>query len=206
MVLYIYARESGVSYSFARRKGTPVTSALEPTANLNEVRLLLTRLQNEVSFTEENGGTALSIMESMLAAESEEELFDRQEAGAVSSKDFVLRPFRLLPENIQWKNSNKAYIEQGGFPFYALITVTDMETGDRVVIDSGSPSVISILSKLVEFDDPSRAVRSFEPHRERGGRPLQFVEKPVSSGYSVILLKPVVTGEETTTKTRAKRV
>jgi hypothetical protein len=90
----MYARESGIAISFARKKGPPVTSALEPTANLNEVRLLLTRLQNEVSFSEENGGTALSIMESMLAAESEEELFDRQEAGAVSSKDFVLRPFR----------------------------------------------------------------------------------------------------------------
>lgn len=183
-----------------------MTQAIQPMASLTEVRTLLTRLQNEVQFAEESGGTALSIMESMLAAESEEELFDRQEAGAISSKDFVLRPFRLLPENIQWKKSNQAFVEQGGFPFYALITVTDMETGERVVIDTGSPSCISVLSKLVEFDEETRPKRSFEPFREKGGRPLQFVGKPVASGNTVILLKPVITAEADTNKGRAKRV
>ena len=151
---------------------------------LPEIRRLLGKLSLEA--TQDNGGrdAAMAIMESILKAETLEEAFDRQEAGTVSSKDFTLRPFRLLPENISWKKSASGYIEQGGFPFYALLRVTDMATGDEVVVDSGSPSVISILEKALSLD-------SFEPFRADGGMPLQFVGKPVSSGYSIVMLKPV---------------
>lgn len=168
---------------------TPATeTAVVPTQHLAEVRLLLTKLKNEVEFAADQPGTtaAWQIMESMLAAENEEELFDRQEAGAIASKDFTLRPFRLQEGDIQWKKSSQGFVEQGAFPFYALLHVTDMESGDHVVIDSGSPSVIGVLSKLIDL-------KGFERFEADGGRPFQFVAKPVSSGYSVILLKPVAT-------------
>jgi hypothetical protein len=140
---------------------------------------------------------AMAIMENILRAETEEELFERQNAGTISSKDFTLRPFRLLPENIDWKKSNPGYVEQGGFPYYVLLRAVTMDDGADVVLDSGSPSVLSILEKLVEFDSEDRPIekRAFERFREDGGRPLQFVEKPVASGYSVIMLMPVTVVE-----------
>jgi hypothetical protein len=153
-----------------------------------------------------NGGDdALYIMDNILAAETEEELFARQEAGATAGRDFVNRPFRLLPENVTWKKSNDGFIKQGGFPFWALLRVLDMETDEYVVIDCGGKSVVAVLDKLLQFDDESRPLqsRSFERFRAEGGRPLQFVAKPVSSGQAVLLLKPVATGTATRDKVQA---
>lgn len=170
-----------------------MTDVIPPGIALPEIAMLVRKLDFE-SQSSDSRAAALSIMEGMLRAETEEELFERQEAGTVSSKDFILRPFRLLAENVQWKKSSAVLIEQGGFPYYALLTVTDMETGTDVVVDSGAPSVISVLSKLLDMDTDDRPMekRAFERFRADGGRPLQFVEKPVSAG-NVIMLKPVVT-------------
>ena len=172
------------------------TVAVSATANaLPQIRLLLSRLNFSAAEQGDNRNTSLAIMDSILAAETEEELFERQEAGLISSKDYTLRPFRLLPEAITWKPSAQGFIDQGGFPFYAILRVTDMETGDTVAVDSSAPSVISVLDKMLQWDDEGRplAQRAFERFRADGGRPLQFVAKQVASGFSVVMLKPVIT-------------
>lgn len=175
---------------------------------LPEIRLLMSRLDFSASDESDNKNTALAIMETMLGAETEEELFERQEAGLLSSKDYTLRPFRLLPEGISWKKSAQGFIDQGGFPFYVILRVTDMETGNEVAVDSGAPSVISVIDKLLQWDDASRPLdkRSFERFRADGGRPLQFVPKATSSGQSIVMLKPVVTAEapKSTRSTRGR--
>lgn len=170
---------------------TDITPANNAAANLPEVRALIRRLEMD-AVTETATADRFAIMEAILAAESEDELFEKQEAGTVSSKDYLNKPFRLLPENITWKKSGQSYIDQGGFPFYVLLRVTEMATGDDIVIDCGSFSVISVLDKLLEFDTEDREPekRSFERFRADGGRPLQFVGKQATNG-TVVLLKPV---------------
>lgn len=177
---------------------------------LPEIRRLLGKLSIEAQATANDPAASLAIMESILRAESEEELFERQQAGTTSSKDYVLRPFRLLPENIAWKRSGQGYVEQGGFPFYALLRVTDIETGNEVVVDSGSTSVLSVLERSIDLDDESRPMekRFYERFRKDGGRPLQFVPKAVQSGYNVITLMPVVlaaASEPESTRGKSKR-
>lgn len=157
---------------------------VEASVALPEIRLLLARLENEARFADNRSATA-SIMESILSADSEEALFERQDAGAVASKDFLNRPFRLRESDIQWKRSAANFVEEGAFPFYALLTVTEMATGDRVVLDTGASSVVAVLSKLQDL-------HGFERYEEEGGRPLQFVGKTVASGRTIVMLMPVV--------------
>lgn len=162
---------------------------------LPEIRALLGKLSLEAQAENSSRDAQMAILENILRAETLEEAFQRQEAGTVASKNFTLRPFRLLPENIDWKRSASGYVEQGGFPFYALLRVTEMGTGDELVVNTGSISTIGVLEKAIEFDDESRPIekRSFEAHRADGGLPLQFVPKTMASGFDVILLMPVVT-------------
>lgn len=160
---------------------------------LPEIRRLLGKLSLEAATDNSSRDAQMAILENILRAETLEEAFQRQEAGTIASKEFTLRPFRLLPENIDWKKSASGYVEQGGFPFYALLRVTEMGSGEEIVVNTGSISTIGVLEKALEFDDESRPteLRSFESHRNDGGLPLQFVAKTMASGFDVILLMPV---------------
>lgn len=134
------------------------------------------------------------ILESMLGAENEEALFSAQEATTVASKDFIEIPFRLQAEDIRWYASAPNYVEQGGFPFYALLTVTTIQHGDRVVVNAGGLSVIGILRKLLEWEETKPAdEKPFAPYADEGGKPLQFVSRATNGGFNVVLLKPVIT-------------
>jgi hypothetical protein len=120
-----------------------------------------------------------SIMDNILAAESEEEVFTRQEAGSTASKDYINRPFTLLAENITWRKTAAAYLEQGAFPFYAMCRVHDVNEEEEVVLNGGGASFVAVLSKLQDFGALD------------GKRQFMLVEKPVASGNTVILVKPV---------------
>ena len=185
-------------------KSTPTTQAEEQstdrtavavrnTAELPGVKALLNRLDIEAGLADEQGPvTQLSIMESMLVAESEEELFAAQEAGTTSSQDFLNRPFRLSRGGIEFKRARPEFVSQGGFPFYAILQVEDMQSGERRVVSSGSYSVLAVLNKLLEFDDDSRDFerRSFAPFEDEGGRPFMFVGKSAPNG-TVVTMVPV---------------
>lgn len=164
---------------------------LASVAVLPELRRALTVLQNEAEAATRSNA-ALSIFNSIMAATSEAEVFDAAEAGTTASKDFVNKAFRLQRYDIKWQKSAAQYTEQGSFPFYTLLTVTDMEDGEQKVINCGSPSVIATLLRLSELeDDDTVAEKPFKPFEADGGKPMQFVEKAAASGNNVILIKPV---------------
>ena len=115
------------------------------------------------------------IVENMLAGESPEEVFARQDAGSLASKDFLNHPFLLHKDGITWKRSTMGSV----FPFYALLRVTDISTGETRVINTGGATCIAVLDALV--------VRGYLDE-EKG---LMFVEKPTAAGFSVVMIRPV---------------
>lgn len=119
------------------------------------------------------------IVENILNADTDAELFERQEIGSIASKDYTGKPFYLDKSGITWKRSAL----DGIFPFYALLRVTDMETGEVRVINTGGATCIAVLDSLV--------MRGYLDE-EKG---LMFVEKATASGYSVIMVRPVPTGK-----------
>lgn len=160
------------------------TEVAQKTPQFREIAALVDRLKSETEVTDGELKTdVLSIMENILNAESEEEVFERQEAGTVASKDYLNRVFLLDKNGIEWKVTAPAFRDQGAFPFYALLRATDAETEKEVVVSCGGASCVAVLDKLSRIGslDKSRA--------------LMFVEKPVSSGFSVILLRPVNVGK-----------
>jgi hypothetical protein len=150
--------------------------------SFTEIAALVERLKIETQIPDDEFRADIAaIMENILRADSEEEVFARQEAGGVASKDYVNRPFTLSVEGIQWKLTGHAFREGGSFPFYAMLKVVDSETGNDMLINAGGATVVAVLDKLARLgalDEP---------------RSLMFVEKPVASGFSVILLRPIKT-------------
>lgn len=151
--------------------------------NFAELSALVERLKLETTIGAEDEFRVdiASIMENILRAESEEEVFARQEAGGVASKDYVNRPFTLQVEGIQWKPTGAAFRADGAFPFYAMLNVVDSETGNEMLINAGGATVVAVLDRLARLGALDDA------------RSLMFVEKPVASGYTVILLRPIKT-------------
>lgn len=158
------------------------------TKEFKAVAALMNRLSIETDLdpVEANKGDILAIMENILTAETPEELWDAQEAGGLSSKEFINRPFTLLTEDVVWKKST--IVGPTTFPYYAMVTVTDVGTGERLVVNGGGFSFVSVLSKLQEFDMLN------DKHA------YQLVEKGTSSGNTVILVKPVAVPGKTSAK------
>lgn len=174
---------------------------------LPQIAAMIRRLES-AALTADDRATQLRIMENILSAEDEESLFRAQEAGTVSSKNFLEIPFRLRAAGIEWRQSAPQYVEQGQFPVYALLTVETLEHGDTVVVNAGGLSTCAVLAKMTEWDeDTSRPVekRPFAAYEEDGGRPMQFVARTTTSGYDVILLKPVVVAPAKTTRSRTAK-
>jgi hypothetical protein len=149
-------------------------------AGFHEIATLIERLRIETEIEEGTMKTdVMSIMENILRAESEEEVLARQEAGTVASQDYTYRVFFLDKNGIDWKTTAPQYREQGAFPFYALLRVRDAETDKEIVVSAGGATCVAVLDRLVQLGSLNKE------------RALMFVEKPVSSGFSVLLLKPV---------------
>lgn len=123
----------------------------------------------------------LAIMERILAADSEEDIFAAANAGTTSGKDFVGRPFQLLDENIEWKASAAQFREQGGFPFYAICRAVDIQTGAELVLGCGG---FSFMATLWTLHDRGIITR----YDKDGGMGLILKEKPAANG-SVLLLE-----------------
>jgi hypothetical protein len=116
-----------------------------------------------------------SIMEQILSGESAEEIFQAQDLGSVASKDYIGRPFYLKTDGVTWMKST---LEDGTFPFYAMIRVRDLESEDEVTLNGGGASFVSVLWKLqdIGFLDEEKA--------------LVLESKKTSAGYEVVLVKP----------------
>lgn len=160
------------------------TTTIELAEKYKFMKRLVGRLATEVSL---DGGFSdeeiYGFMENILSAETEEEVFARQTMGdMVASKDYLNKPFYLTSENIKWMKSSF----QGGFPFYAILKVTDAESGAEVTIDGGGVSFCAVLAKLQDL-------RAFDGFEETKGRPMQLIGKPTSSGNTVVLVQPLPT-------------
>ena len=148
--------------------------------------LNLARKIDLVSTLDDSGANSatLEIMASILRAESEEDVFAASNAGAVSSKDFIGKPFKVHSDNIQWKRSAAVFRENGNFPYYMLSRAVDLSTGEEFALTCGAPSVLSVIWRLGELGALEKA------DKEDGGYSFILDNKQTSSGFSVLLIRP----------------
>lgn len=124
----------------------------------------------------------LDIVESILSAETEEDIFEAQEAGTVSGKDFLNIPFRLLEEELSFVRVAEEYRSPTTLPFYARMTVARLDNGEWETISCGGNSVVSVLFAL-------RKTGALAKYTEDGGRPLVITAKQ-GAVNQFLLLKP----------------
>lgn len=146
-----------------------------------EMRQFARAISLEASFDDSASNPAvLQIMQNILTAEGEDEIFAAANAGTTAGKEYVDKPFLLKQDDIHWKKSGAMFAEQGGFPFYALMNVTDLETGEYPrVINCGGYTFLTTMWKLAQ----GRILGQYE---DKGGMPLIIRGKPASQGVVLI--------------------
>lgn len=150
-----------------------------------EVLNLARKIDIESSLDNSGANTAtLDIMAQILRAESAEDVFAASNAGAVSAKDFIGIPFKFHSKDLAWKRSAAVFRENGNFPYYMLVRCTNLQTGEEFVMTCGAPSVIAVLWRLGELGELERGDETED------GSSFILDSKPVSSGFSVILIRP----------------
>ena len=155
------------------------------------LREMIRALSLEVTILpEEQANTefAMEVMNSVLSAESFSEVFESQEVGMVSGKDFIDRPFLLKAEDITWRQTSEEYMKKGAFPFWAILNVKELETGEEVTLDTGGQTLMAALFRLQKlgYFDPST-----NPDYTVEGAPLKIAGRSVASGNTVLFLRPV---------------
>lgn len=126
--------------------------------------------------------SVLNFMSRILEANDEDAIFAAANAGTTATKEFFNTPFLLKSDGIEWKRSAATYIEQGGFPWYTLVRVTDMTTGEERTLNGGGFSYMTTLYKLWK-------VGILAKYDEEGGMPLVMEPKATAKGFAVVLLK-----------------
>lgn len=184
------------------RKGKDMSSAEldvwveknSPDAELERfVRLL--DLNSAVDDSSSNPAV-LAIMKNILVAEeTEEAIFAAANAGSISGQDFVDRPFLLNDGDISFRVSSKTYTDQGSFPWYVLMKVTAMDTGEECTVTCGGFSILTVLWRF----DAAGILKKYE-----GGMPLIIKGKTTGSGNTVLLLHPYNPPKLTTNATSKK--
>jgi hypothetical protein len=183
-----YTRVTTVARIVAGQRGIPVSEELEVWVDRNQ-----SAQDAVISFASEldalstiDDGTldtsVLDIMSRILDATDEDAIFAAANAGTKASKMFLNTPFRLPSNGITWKKSGAQYIEQGGFPWYALTRVIDLSTGEEETINGGGLSYVTTLYKLWKTGTLAR-------YDADGGMPLILEGKPAVKG-SIVLIKP----------------
>lgn len=134
----------------------------------------------------------LEIMGNILTAEDEDAIFAAANAGTTAGKDFTNIPFALKSDGVSYKLSANAYREQGSFPFYSLLRVVNLQTGEPLVLNCGGHGFLSTLYRLQKVNyfgkpRPQLGGRSFD---ESHGAQFMLAGKATASGWSVLLLKP----------------
>jgi hypothetical protein len=126
-----------------------------------------------------------AIMDKIMTADTESEIFAAANAGSIAGKDYTDRPFTLHNDDWGWKISSDVYKSDTGFPYYILADVTDLETGERLSINCGGFAFCCTMYKL-------REVGIFQEYDELGGMPLILKNKPTARGFNVVLLNKYV--------------
>jgi len=146
--------------------------------NHPKLRAMVIALANEVRAADtSNDEFVMGLLERILSAETPEDIFAAQEnAGSMAGKDFTMRPFLLKEEDILYRASNL----EKGFPFYALLKVTELQTGEEVMLNCGGKTFMAVLYGLRESGYFSA---------EKGGTPegRGFMLKETASGEGAYL-------------------
>jgi hypothetical protein len=99
----------------------------------------------EAQETEKSDDFVMDLMETILSADTFDDIFAAQDAGMLSGKDFCNRPFYLSADGVSYKRSTK----EGGLPFYAMLNVTEVATGETVTINCGGKTFLAVLHALL---------------------------------------------------------
>lgn len=152
-----------------------------------EVLNLLKRLNLNASL--DSSTAQFEIMAGIQRATTLDEIFAAANAGTISGEDFTNRPFLLKSDGFEWKRSARQFLQDGGFPFFALLRVTEIMTGQEKVIACGGYSFVATL-------DAISSKGYLEQCDAQGGMPLQIQAKTMKgSGYDVLLLGPAPVGQ-----------
>lgn len=157
----------------------PVEGTLVPSNAYPKLRQMLDILRLESAQSNRGSEFVMEIMERILAAESFEQIFAEQESGMVSGKDFAGRPFLLHGDNIEVMPSRFESL-----PFYFLLKVTALDTGEEVVLNCGGMTFVATLHGL-------RQNGYFENPEYPDGRTLVLSATPSPQG-AYLSLRPYV--------------
>lgn len=130
----------------------------------------------------------LNIMSKILTADTEEALFAAANAGTTAGKDFLGIPFQFMwndesgQPKTELKRSAAVFREQGGFPYYYLMTVMNTQTGEELIVNCGGYTFMSVAWKLHDTG-------WINDYKLSGPKALILEGKPAPNG-TVVLAKP----------------
>jgi hypothetical protein len=154
---------------------------LIPSGAPEEIKALVQKMAAESeSFGDSGLEITMGIMGRILTAASEEEIFAAADAALTSSQDYIQIPFRLKEDGLTARKSTVE--ESNGFPYYWIMKVTEIESGEEVTLSCGGASAVATLSAL-------RDNGILAKYEDQGGMPLVFFEKAAKVG-SIVLLRP----------------
>lgn len=143
-----------------------------------------TEAQNNQMFTtDQNRDFVHGVLENILNAESWDDIFEAQDSGMQSGKDFVGIPFLIASAaDIEWRTSTKGDTSQGAFPYFAVITATELQTGEPVTFGCGATTFCVALHQLKK--------RGYFDDQPEEGRALVIQEHPTDEGRSYLTIRP----------------
>lgn len=138
---------------------------------------------------EASGDFMADLLESILSAESIDDVFAAQDVSGLSGKDFTNRPFLIFDaSDIEWVRSTKAS-EEGKkqiLPAYARVKVTPIDDRDNpVTIACGGTTFVAVLWSLFERG-------WFDIDKAPEGRALMITSTDSNDG-AYLSLKPIKT-------------
>ena len=140
--------------------------------------MMLREVMLEVGMDDSGSLAAFDIMEQVLAGGDMDAIFAAANAGTTSGKDYVDKPHYMRRDDVQWKLSTVG-MKAGGFPFYILTKVTDMETGERIVLNCGGLTYCGAIFALGK-------IGAFEKFGDEG-MPLVIKAKQIDEVKSVLI-------------------
>lgn len=159
----------------------------------SNVLAMVREISLDLTMDDSTNPATFEIMESILAAEDMDALFAAANAGTTAGRDFIDRPF-YWDGNGQYKLSTVGLRSPGGFPFYWLGKVTDMSTGERIVLNCGGHSFVPVFWRMSKLDPFSK----YGPE----GVPLVLKEKKLDESRSVIIPSLYIVPGKTTPKSK----
>lgn len=145
-------------------------------------------MENEAAFTDVQDKRAIieGIQAGILAAQSDDEVFEAGEAGLLSGEDMLEKPLAILGYAF-----NRSGFDEGGLPVYAVITALDLsqEGKPEVQFSLGGETC---LTQLFRWESLER----FTERAKRGGFLCAIKSKPTKTGNTVLYFRPLTAAEK----------